>query len=110
MAQVTLKINGHAHAIFCKDGEEAHLTDMGEQIDKRIERVKALGAHNGEARLLVMAALLMADELHDMSIELENLKKVRAATPEKATDKTKAERLNRLAARAEEIAASAERH
>ncbi len=109
MAQVTLRINGHAHSIICKDGEESHLIGMGEEIDKRIERVKALGAHNGESRLLVMAALLMADELHDMSLELEALRKGRPGAPEKA-DKSKSERLNRIAARAEEIAALAERH
>ena len=43
MAQVQLKINGHMHTVGCKDGEEAHLTAMGAEVEKRIEKVKALG-------------------------------------------------------------------
>ena len=57
MAQVKLKINGHAHTVGCKDGEEAHLTAMGGEVEKRIERVKALGMNSGESKVLAMAAL-----------------------------------------------------
>ena len=106
MAQVTLRINGHAHTVGCKDGEEPHLVAMGEEVEKRIERVKALGVNSGEAKVLAMAALLLADELHDMSVELESARKGRPGTPER----TKSERLSRLASRAEAIAASAEQH
>ena len=66
MAQVTVKINGYAYTVGCEDGQEPHLLAMAEQVESRIESIKALGGHSGEARLLVMAALLMADELHDM--------------------------------------------
>ena len=103
MAQVTLRINGHAYTIGCNDGEEPHLLAMAEEVERRIERAKSLGAHSGESRLLVMAALFMADELHDMAVELQVAKKTKASA-------AKAERLSRLADRAEEIAASAERH
>jgi len=106
MAQVTLRINGHAHTIGCKDGEEAHLLAMAEEVEKRVERAKALGVSSGETKLLVMAALFMADELHDMELELQNARKNKAV----AADRAKAERISRLAARAEEIAASTERH
>jgi cell division protein ZapA len=106
MAQVTLKINGHAHTIGCKDGEEKHLIAMAEEVEKRIERAKALGAYSGEAKLLVMAALFMADELHDMELELQGARKGKPGTPERA----KSERITRLATRAEEIAARVEQH
>jgi len=106
MAQVTLKINGHAHTIGCKDGEEKHLIAMADEVEKRIERAKALGAYSGEAKLLVMAALFMADELHDMETELQAARKGKPGTPERA----KSERITRLAARAEEIAARVEQH
>jgi cell division protein ZapA len=106
MAQVTLRINGHAHTIGCKDGEEGHLLAMAEEVEKRIEKAKALGVPSGEAKLLVMAALLMADELHDMGLDLQSARKGKPAAPERP----KSERLTRLAARAEEIAAQAEQH
>jgi|SRR3954447_13416760 len=106
MAQVTLRINGHAHTVGCKDGEEGHLLAMAEEVEKRIDKAKSLGVQSGESRLLVMAALLMADELHDIGVELEALRKGKPGTPER----TKSERLTRIAARAEAIAAQAEQH
>lgn len=106
MAQVTLRINGHAYTIACQDGEEPHLVAMAEEVERRIEQAKALGAHSGEARMLVMAALMMADELHDLQGEAEALKRKGGAP----VDRAKAERLGRIATRAEQIAASTERH
>ena len=106
MAQVTLRINGHAHTVGCKDGEEAHLIAMADEVEKLIERVKALGVNSNESKLLVMAALFLADELHDMGTEVQNLQKGKPGTPERS----KSDRLSRLATRAEAIAASAEQH
>ncbi|HYZ62692.1 MAG TPA: cell division protein ZapA [Acetobacteraceae bacterium] len=106
MAQVTLRINGHAHTVGCKDGEEAHLLAMADEVEKRIDKAKALGAQSGEARLLVMAALFMADEIHDLQLELQAVRKGKPGTPERV----KSDRITRIAARAEEIAASTERH
>ncbi len=97
MAQMTIRINGYAYTVGCEDGQEAHLLAMSEAVEKRIDSIKALGGQSGEARLLVLAALLMADELHDQAIELE---KSRAGKP----DIEKRRRLSRLADRAEEIA------
>ncbi|GAC1495683.1 MAG: hypothetical protein NVS2B11_18130 [Acetobacteraceae bacterium] len=106
MAQVILRINGHAHTVGCKDGEEGHLLAMAEEVERRIDKAKELGVQSGESRLLVMAALFMADELHDISLELQEARKGRPGTPER----TKSERITRLAACAEEIAAQAEHH
>ena len=104
MAQVQLKINGHVHTVGCKDGEEAHLTAMGSEVEKRIERVKALGMNSGESKVLAMAALFLADELHDMAAELESVRRGKPGSAERS----KSERVSRLAARAEAIAKAAE--
>ncbi len=103
MAQVSFRINGYAYTIGCQDGEEPHLTAMAEQIEQRVEKVKALG-QSGEARLLVMAALVMADELHDMALEMRAGQKGKTVAAERATQ----ERIKALAARAETIAAALE--
>ena len=100
MAQVTIRINGYAYTVGCEDGQEPHLERMAAEIEQRINSIKAIGGQNGEARLLMLAALLLADELHDLRSTQS------AATP--APDKADAERrakLRRVAARAEEIAA-----
>ncbi len=107
MAQVTVKINGYSYTVGCEDGQEQHLSDMATQVESRIESIRQLGSQSGEARLLVLAALLMADELHDMKVDLEA---VRSAAPagRKKAEGDSARRLARLAARAEQIAADLE--
>ena len=111
MAQVTVKINGYSYTVGCEDGQEGHLAAMAQQVEDRITSIKALGSSSGEARLLVLASLLMADELHDRRVEVESL---RNAGAPKAAKGTKAEgdllkRMSKLAERAEQIAANLER-
>ena len=65
MAQVSLRINGYAHALACADGEEEHLKAMGAEIDRRIATLRQAGLSGGEARMLVVAALQLADELDE---------------------------------------------
>jgi len=101
MAQVTIRINGFSYAVSCEDGQEPHLEQMASEIDRRITSIKAIGGQSGEARLLVLAALLLADELHDTRAECDELKTTKPAQvePEHVA------RLRRITARAEEIAA-----
>jgi cell division protein ZapA len=97
MAQVTLRINGYAYTIGCRDGEEQHLVAMGQEVDSRIESVKSSAGQSGEARMLVMASLLMADELHE-------LRQKQGSVPTNG-DSRLGRRLSRMAKRAEDIAA-----
>jgi cell division protein ZapA len=108
MAQVTVKINGYVYAVGCEDGQEPHLQAMSAQVDSRVESIKALGGNSGESRLLVLAALLMADELHDLKVEIDNLRANRAGKKEKP-DPDVLRKIGRLAVRAEEIADGMER-
>ena len=109
MAQVTIRINGFSYTVGCEDGQEHHLTAMAEQVENRINGVKALGGgQSGEARLLVLAALLMADELHDMGQALTAARHAKPAPNAKSGDPALKTKLDRLADRAEEIAASLE--
>lgn len=102
MAQVTVKINGYSYTLGCEDGQETHLTNMATDVQSRVDSIKALGGHSGEGRLLALAALLMADELHDLRVEAEHL---RAQTSKPAkTDAGSAKRIAKLAAKAEDIA------
>jgi len=101
MAQVTIRINGYAYTVGCEDGQEQHLERMAGEIEQRINSIKAIGGQSGEARLLMLAALLLADELHDTRTAAA------ATPPPPETPKPDPEKreLRRLAARAEEIAA-----
>ena len=122
MAQLTIKINGYAYTVGCEDGQEAHLQEMAAQIQQRIDSIKSLGGNpSGEGKLLVLAALLMADELHDSAAELNTLRQAQAAARagvgetakpgddgEPARAAARERRLARLARKAEDIAASME--
>ncbi len=114
MAQVTVKINGYTYTVGCEDGQEDHLTAMSAQVESRVESIKALGSQSGEARLLVLASLLMADEIHDLRVEVEAMRANPPVAPstmgsqaEKA-DPELSRKLGRLAIRAEQIAADLE--
>jgi len=115
LAHVTVKINGYTYTVGCEDGQEQHLQAMAAQVEKRVDSIKALGGNSGEARLLVLASLLMADEIHDLRAESDAARRA----PRPAADAAPAEApgrpdpeltraLSRLAARAEEIAADLE--
>ena len=106
MAQVSLRINGYAYMLGCADGEEEHLRALAEDLDQRIDALKASAGPSGEARLLLMAALMLSDELHDLRSRSGS-----EADPSEATSSEKAvskagRRLTRLSKRAEAIAAA----
>jgi cell division protein ZapA len=100
MAQVTLRINGYAYTVGCRDGEEPHLLAMAGEVDRRIDNIRAAAGQSGEARMLVMAALMMADDLFETRKRVTELE---AAQGAKADPKL-TRRLNRMAKRAEDIA------
>ncbi len=112
MARVTIRINGYAYTVGCDDGQESHLEQMAAEIEQRVTSIKAIGGQSGEARLLMLAALLLADELHDtrQALELAQSAVAERQTPVPAPEASSenSAKLRRLAARAEEIAADLE--
>eukprot|EP01035_Chromulina_nebulosa_P062541 gene62541-85532_t len=97
-------MNGYTYTVGCEDGQEQHLLSMAGQVESRINSIKALGGQSGESRLLALAALLMADELHDMKTELDAARAApKGAKPAKAGPDV-SKRMHKLAARAEAIA------
>ena len=65
MAQVKITIGGRTYPLACRDGEEAHLTALAAHLqDKADELGHTLGTLS-EARLLLMAGILVADELFE---------------------------------------------
>lgn len=115
MAQVTVRIGGYSHPVSCQDGQEQHLQKMAAEVDRRVAALKAMGLQLGETRMLVLAALQLADETHDMREELAVLRAgapAGAPAPEAAPvavpDPALALRLAAVAERIEAIAGSLE--
>jgi len=65
MADVTLSIGGHFYTVACREGEEAHLLNMGALIDAKTVEARAAVGSLSEVRQLLFAALLLADELSE---------------------------------------------
>jgi cell division protein ZapA len=102
MAQVTVRINGYAYSVGCQDGEERHLQAMAGEVERRIDTLKAVAGQSGESRMLVLAALLMADDLFEADKALKAAEAGRPSAP--AADAKLGRRLSKLARRAEDIA------
>lgn len=71
MPQVDVAINGRNYQIACDDGEEAHLAQLGEYVDRRVKELVSAVGQVGDSRLLVMVSLLIADELAETYAELK---------------------------------------
>ena len=71
MGQVDITINGRTYQIACDDGQEEHLTELGEYVDKRVKELVAAVGQVGDSRLLVMVSLLIADELSETYADLK---------------------------------------
>jgi cell division protein ZapA len=67
MPLVNVMVNGRAYTIACDDGEEAHLKELAGHVDEKAREVLASVGQVGDARMLLMAALLIADERHELS-------------------------------------------
>jgi cell division protein ZapA len=65
MAQVAVTINGRAYPVACNDGEEQRITELARYVDGKVRTFARDLGQIGEARLLLLAALVLADELAD---------------------------------------------
>lgn len=65
MATVSVEINGRPYPVGCADGQEARVRALAEQFDAYVGQVAADVGQVGDIRLFLMAALLLADELHE---------------------------------------------
>lgn len=63
MAQVTIHVNAKPYLLGCEDGEEARLQGLAAELDARVRALGAGGAALGETRLMLMGALVLADEV-----------------------------------------------
>ena len=79
MPQVSVTINGRKFRMACEDGEEARLARLAEDFDTRISRLRARFGEIGDARLTIMAALEIADELSEAKEKVQRLEPELAA-------------------------------
>ena len=78
MSQVSVTIDGRKYRLACNEGEEARLKSLAGLIDEKIGEMRKTFGEIGDQRLVIMAALTLADSLTEARDE--------AATQRKRSD------------------------
>jgi cell division protein ZapA len=99
MSNVTLAIGGRNFTVACAQGEEAHVADLGRMIAGKVATMGDISSQS-ETRMLLFAALLLADELHEANLHGDA---PAASLPNGSPQRLEsiAERLEKLASRLE---------
>ena len=81
MANVNIKFNGKDFLLSCEDGQEEHLLELAENLNKRFTELKLSLGNIGENKLLIISSISIMDEyfetkkkVDDQKKEVENLK------------------------------------
>jgi len=115
MGQVKITLNGKSYRLECDDGEEKHLTALAEQIGRQVDILKERVGQVGDDRLLLMAGLVLADELYNSRRKLQELSSTLTAIKEDRTSTdqlvqaAQAELANQIESAAERIQALTEK-
>ncbi len=78
MSKVTISLNGRAFTIGCEDGQQAYLRDLAAHLDAHVRDLGEKVGQIGDLRLLLMAALIVADEMREAQGRIEALEDERA--------------------------------
>ncbi len=112
MSQVAVTVNGRPYKIACDDGQEPRIRRLAQYVDARVgEFVKSVG-QVGESRLLLLAALVIADELSDANEALQQEQSRHRAAEGEAGDAVDAAAggIHGIAQRIEAIGSRPRRH
>lgn len=73
MASLQVTIGGRSYRMACEDGQEDHLRQLAEDFDRRIESLRGDLGEIGDQRLMVVAAIMLADELSEANRRIHQL-------------------------------------
>jgi len=82
MAEISVRINNRQYKVACPDGQEERLSRLASYLDQKVGGLAGQSGNGpapGEAQLLVIASLMLADELGESQDELRAL---RSAPPQ----------------------------
>jgi len=115
MPEVTIEIGGRAFEVACQEGEESYLHAAAKMLDDEAAVLSAQVGRVPEARMLLMAGLMLADKtanlqdrLSTVEAELVALRAAPAPEPERVevpvVPDEVVDTLSEIAARAEALA------
>jgi cell division protein ZapA len=65
MAQINVMVGGRSYTLSCREGEETRLQRLASHVSRKADDLASTLGQMSEPRMLLMSALLVADELFD---------------------------------------------
>jgi len=115
MAQVVVQVNDRPYTMQCSDGEERQLQELARLLDGEVTRIKQSVGQVGDIRVLLMAGLMVADQLAEARRRIEELQdqinglresRSTAVHYSRTIEEQAADRLNNAAKRLDSLALS----
>jgi cell division protein ZapA len=108
MGEISVTLNGRTYRLECGEGEEKHLLALTEYLGSHVETMRKKFGQVGDDRLILMASLVVADELWELRRQVEEMKSAltEARRDKSASDQSAKSAQSDLVAR---IGAAAER-
>ena len=75
MANVNITFNGKEFLLSCDDGQEEHLIELSEQLNKKFVELKSQLGNIGENKLLLITSIKIIDEYFETRKKIEKKKK-----------------------------------
>jgi cell division protein ZapA len=75
MAQVDITVNGRLYKVTCENGQEARLQQLASHFDRHVTQLSRDVGQVGEARLMLLAALQLTDELFEARRRVSDLER-----------------------------------
>lgn len=108
MAEVAITLNGRTYRLECGDGEEEHLLALSEQVGERLNGIQKQFGQIGDDRLLLMTALMIADDLSEAEKKLTEAESDQASADDikKSEESQVADQISAAADRIEVLSAA----
>ena len=87
MAEVDITINGRSYRISCKDGEEERIKSLSSLINNQVQKLSEKIGQLGEARMILLASLVLLDKSDEVEKEAEKIISITAEKIEKLARK-----------------------
>ena len=75
MANVNIRFNGKEFLMSCDDGQEEHLEELSEHLNKKFANLKSELGNIGESKLLLITSIKIMDEYFETKKKIEEKKK-----------------------------------
>ena len=73
MAEVDITINQRSYRISCKDGEEERIKSLSALINNQVQKLSEKIGQLGEARMILLASLVLLDKSDEIEREAEKI-------------------------------------